>query len=132
MSETANRPPGFSTLKASRRTAPLSSASLITQLKTTMSTELSGSGTCSMVPVRKIAFSPAGQPRGSGDRDLCAHDASMRSAAVSKVRAFLGADFGARAGAVVRSPVESADGTLREPPLTPLDTAEGRDAGGRA
>jgi len=43
-SETANRPPGFSTRKASRSTRSLSADRLITQLEMMTSTELSGAG----------------------------------------------------------------------------------------
>ena len=57
MSEIASRPPGLSTLNASRITAPLSSARLMTQLEMTTSTDASGSGTSSIVPLRKVALS---------------------------------------------------------------------------
>src|SRR5208337_5082058 len=49
MSLTASRPPGFSTLAISRRTAVLSGARLITQFEITQSTDASGSGSLSMV-----------------------------------------------------------------------------------
>jgi hypothetical protein len=52
----------------------------------------------------------------------------MRSAAVSKVRAFLGADPGARPGAVVRPPVGIGGGAFREPPVSPLEDLQGRVA----
>src|SRR5437763_741708 len=51
-SETAKRPPGFSTRKASRRTASLSLDRLMTQFEMTTSTALSGSGMFSIVPLR--------------------------------------------------------------------------------
>src|SRR5437762_3716772 len=51
-SDTANRPPGFSTRNASRSTASLSLDRLMTQFEMMTSTELSGSGMASMVPSR--------------------------------------------------------------------------------
>ena len=57
MSETAKRPPGRSTRKASRRTASLSALRLMTQLEMTTSTEASGIGTSSIVPSMNRAFS---------------------------------------------------------------------------
>jgi Phage integrase family len=54
----------------------------------------------------------------------------MRSAAVSKVRAFLGADPGAGAAALMRPPVASGDGAFREPPVSPLEGSDGREAQG--
>ena len=55
-SDTANRPPGFSTRKASRSTASLSLDRLMTQFEMMTSTELSGSGMDSMVPFRNSTF----------------------------------------------------------------------------
>src|SRR6266849_5242043 len=51
-SETANRPPGLSTRKASRNTRSLSAERLITQFEMMTSTELSGSGICSISPLK--------------------------------------------------------------------------------
>ena len=51
-SETAKRPPGFSTRNASRSTRSLSPDRLITQFEMITSTELSGSGMCSISPLR--------------------------------------------------------------------------------
>ncbi len=48
----AKRPPGFKTRKASRNTLSLSAERLITQLEMITSTELSGSGMCSISPLR--------------------------------------------------------------------------------
>jgi hypothetical protein len=45
-SDTANLPPGLSTLKASRKTRSLSAQRLITQFEMIRSTELSGRGMC--------------------------------------------------------------------------------------
>src|SRR5207249_9601721 len=56
MSATAKRPPGARTRCASRRTARLSAARLITQFEITTSTLASGSGICSIVPLRKVAL----------------------------------------------------------------------------
>src|SRR5271165_1609613 len=53
-SETAKRPPGLSTRKASRRTRSLSAERLITQFEMITSTELSGSGICSISPLRNL------------------------------------------------------------------------------
>ena len=55
-SETAKRPPGFSTRNASRSTASLSLERLMTQFEMMTSTELSGSGMASMVPLRNSTF----------------------------------------------------------------------------
>ena len=55
-SDTAKRPPGLSTRKASRSTASLSLARLITQFEMITSTELSGSGIASIVPFRNSTF----------------------------------------------------------------------------
>ena len=49
-SETAKRPPGFSTRNASRNTLSLSAERLITQFEIITSTELSGRGICSISP----------------------------------------------------------------------------------
>src|SRR6185437_9894392 len=51
-SETAKRPPSFSTRKASRRTRSLSADRLMTQFEMMTSTELSGSGMFSISPFR--------------------------------------------------------------------------------
>ncbi len=51
-SETANRPPDFSILNASAITRSLSADRLITQFEMITSTELSGSGMCSISPLR--------------------------------------------------------------------------------
>src|SRR5579863_6112212 len=56
-SETAKRPPGRSTRKASRRTLSLSAERLMTQLEMMTSTELSGSGIFSISPLKNSAFS---------------------------------------------------------------------------
>jgi hypothetical protein len=56
MSETAKRPPGLSTRKASARTRGLSAERLITQLEMTTSTELPGSGMFSISPRRNSTF----------------------------------------------------------------------------
>src|SRR5229473_1979767 len=56
MSATANRPPGRRTRNASLMTAPLSSARLMTQFEITTSTDASGRGTFSMVPLRNVAL----------------------------------------------------------------------------
>ena len=56
-SETAKRPPGFSTRNASRNTRSLSAERLITQLEMITSTELSGSGMFSISPLRNSTFS---------------------------------------------------------------------------
>src|SRR5260370_24089669 len=56
MSATANSPPGRKTRNASLMTAPLSSARLMTQFETTTSTDASGRGTLSMVPLRNVAL----------------------------------------------------------------------------
>src|SRR5258708_15777947 len=56
-SETASRPPGFSTRKASRSTASLSAERLITQFEMITSTELSGNGMCSISPLKNSTFS---------------------------------------------------------------------------
>ena len=61
-SETANRPPGFNTRKASRNTRSLSPERLMTQLQITTSTELSGSGIFSISPLRNSTFSDASFP----------------------------------------------------------------------
>ena len=53
-SETAKRPPGFSTRKASRRTRSLSAERLITQFEMITSTELSGRGICSISPLQEL------------------------------------------------------------------------------
>ena len=53
-SETANRPPGFSTRNASRSTASLSLDRLMTQFEMMTSTELSGSGMASMVALQEL------------------------------------------------------------------------------
>ena len=55
-SDTAKRPPGLSTRNASRSTASLSVDRLMTQFEMTTSTELSGSGMCSIVPLRNSTF----------------------------------------------------------------------------
>src|SRR6476469_2553561 len=51
-SDTAKRPPGFSTRNASRSTASLSLDRLMTQFEMMTSTELAGSGMDSIVPLR--------------------------------------------------------------------------------
>src|SRR6266851_219401 len=56
MSATAKRPPGRKTRNASLMTAPLSSARLMTQFEITTSTDASGRGTFSMVPLRNVAL----------------------------------------------------------------------------
>jgi hypothetical protein len=56
MSETPTRPPGFNTRAISVSTAALSVERLITQFEITTSTDSAGSGTFSMIPLRKIAF----------------------------------------------------------------------------
>ena len=56
-SDTANRPPGFKTRKASRSTWSLSAERLMTQFEMITSTELSGSGMCSISPFRNSTFS---------------------------------------------------------------------------
>src|SRR5436309_8535260 len=56
MSETANRPPGLSTRRASLRTTALSAARLITQFEITTSTVAGGRGMASIVPLRNVAF----------------------------------------------------------------------------
>ena len=55
-SDTAKRPPGLSTRKASRSTASLSLERLMTQFEMITSTELSGSGIASIVPFRNSTF----------------------------------------------------------------------------
>src|SRR5215831_18263322 len=57
MSDTARRPPGFSTRNASRKTLSLSADRLITQFEMMTSTELSGSGMLSISPLRNSTFS---------------------------------------------------------------------------
>ena len=69
-SETASLPCGFRTRKASRSTASLSGDRLMTQLEMITSTELSGSGMASMVPLRNStlvapAFRPFSRARAS-------------------------------------------------------------------
>ena len=54
---TAKRPPGFRTRADSRNTAGLSPERLITQLEMITSTESSGSGTSSIVPLTNSTFS---------------------------------------------------------------------------
>src|SRR6266481_1015178 len=56
-SETASRPPGLSTRKASRNTASLLAERLITQFEMITSTELSGNGMCSISPLKNSTFS---------------------------------------------------------------------------
>src|SRR2546422_6062842 len=56
-SETAKRPPGFRTRNASWKTRSLSAERLITQLEMITSTELSGSGMCSISPFKNSTFS---------------------------------------------------------------------------
>src|SRR5216684_3155862 len=56
-SETASRPPGFSTRNASRNTRSLSAERLITQFEMMTSTELSGSGICSISPFKNSTLS---------------------------------------------------------------------------
>src|SRR6266852_3062464 len=56
-SETASRPPGLSTRKASRSTRSLSAERLITQFEMITSTELSGSGIFSISPRKNSTFS---------------------------------------------------------------------------
>src|SRR5437667_5507550 len=56
-SETASRPPGLSTRKASLNTWSLSAERLITQFEMITSTELSGRGTCSISPRKNSTFS---------------------------------------------------------------------------
>src|SRR6267143_157351 len=56
-SETASLPPGFSTRKASRNTRSLSAERLITQFEIMTSTELSGSGICSISPFKNSTLS---------------------------------------------------------------------------
>ena len=58
-SETAKRPPGRRTRAASRSTASLSPERLMTQLEITTSTDASGSGTSSIVPLRNSTFAGA-------------------------------------------------------------------------
>ena len=53
---TTIRPPGLSARNASRNTWSLCGERLITQFEITTSTESAGSGTCSITPLRKIAF----------------------------------------------------------------------------
>src|SRR5215470_4095224 len=55
-SDTANRPPGLSTRKASASTRSLSADRLITQLEMTTSTLPSGRGMCSISPLRNSTF----------------------------------------------------------------------------
>jgi hypothetical protein len=55
-SETASRPPGFNTRKASWSTRSLSAERLMTQLEMMTSTELSGSGMLSICPFRNSTF----------------------------------------------------------------------------
>src|SRR6266540_3190134 len=55
-SETAKRPPGRSTRKASFSTRSLSPDKLITQFEMMTSTELSGSGMCSISPFRNFTL----------------------------------------------------------------------------
>src|SRR5438093_1155051 len=55
-SDTANCPPGFSTRNASRSTASLSLDRLITQFEMMTSTESSGRGIDSIVPLRNSTF----------------------------------------------------------------------------
>src|SRR5678810_406104 len=55
-SETAKRPLGLSTRNASRRTASLSTDRLITQFEMMTSTDWSGSGIASIVPLRNSTF----------------------------------------------------------------------------
>ena len=64
-SDTAKRPPGLSTRNASRSTRGLSPDRLITQLEMMTSTELSGSGMCSISPLRNSTFVDAGLAPGS-------------------------------------------------------------------
>ena len=59
-SETANRPPGFSTRNASRSTRSLSAERLMTQLEMMTSTESSGSGMLSISPFRNSTLFDAG------------------------------------------------------------------------
>src|SRR5712692_4103458 len=56
-SETAKRPPGLRTRYTSLSTRSLSPDRLITQFEMITSTELSGSGICSISPLRNSAFS---------------------------------------------------------------------------
>ena len=56
-SDTANRPPGFSTRNASASTRSLSADRLMTQFEMMTSTELSGSGIASIWPLRNSTFS---------------------------------------------------------------------------
>src|SRR5260370_11393699 len=56
MSATATSPPGRKTRNASLMTAPLSSARLMTQFEMTTSTDASGRGTFSVVPLRNVAW----------------------------------------------------------------------------
>src|SRR6266403_1545543 len=56
-SQTASRPPGFSTRKASRNTRSLSAERLIAQFEMMTSTELSGSGICSISPFKNSTLS---------------------------------------------------------------------------
>ena len=56
-SDTANRPPGFNTRKASRSTRSLSAERLMTQFEMMTSTELSGRGMFSISPFRNSTFS---------------------------------------------------------------------------
>ena len=56
-SDTAKRPPGFNTRKASRSTRSLSAERLMTQFEMITSTELSGSGMFSISPFRNSTFS---------------------------------------------------------------------------
>src|SRR5262245_10455146 len=55
-SDTATRPPGFSTRNASRSTASLSLERLMTQFEMITSTELSGSGIAAIEPFRNWTF----------------------------------------------------------------------------
>ena len=55
-SDTAKRPPGFSTLKASASTRSLSDDRLITQFEMTTSTLAAGSGIDSICPFRNSTF----------------------------------------------------------------------------
>ena len=61
-SDTAKRPPGFSTRNASRSTRSLSADRLMTQFEMITSTELSGSGICSISPLRNSTLVGARLP----------------------------------------------------------------------
>jgi hypothetical protein len=92
-SEIPIRPPRRTTRPISASTAGLSTERLITEFEVTTSTDAAGSGTCSITPLRKIAFRTpaseavrrAGASISSGNC-LAHRDRSLNSIARSSVR----------------------------------------------